>query len=46
MKIAVLGTGDVGQQIGSKLAQLGHEVRLGSEPLGGLDRSGNHIDVS
>jgi predicted dinucleotide-binding enzyme len=29
-KIAVLGTGDVGQQIGKKLVELGHEVRLGS----------------
>jgi predicted dinucleotide-binding enzyme len=29
-KIAVLGTGDVGQQIGKKLVDLGHEVRLGS----------------
>ncbi|HEX2870405.1 MAG TPA: NAD(P)-binding domain-containing protein [Polyangiaceae bacterium] len=30
MKIAVLGTGSVGQTIGSKLVQLGHEVRMGS----------------
>jgi len=30
MKIAVLGTGVVGQTIGSKLIQLGHEVRMGS----------------
>lgn len=29
-KIAVLGTGDVGQQIGKKLVALGHEVTLGS----------------
>lgn len=29
-KIAVLGTGDVGQRIGTKLTELGHEVRLGS----------------
>jgi len=29
-KIAVLGTGDVGRQIGKKLVELGHEVRLGS----------------
>lgn len=29
-KIAVLGTGDVGQRIGTKLVELGHEVRLGS----------------
>ena len=30
MKIAVLGTGAVGQTIGSKLVALGHEVKLGS----------------
>lgn len=29
-KVAVLGTGDVGQQLGRKLVELGHEVRLGS----------------
>jgi len=30
MKIAVLGSGIVGQTIGSKLVELGHEVRMGS----------------
>lgn len=30
MKIAVLGTGDVGRQLASKLVALGHEVTLGS----------------
>jgi predicted dinucleotide-binding enzyme len=30
MKIAVLGTGSVGETIGTKIVQLGHEVRLGS----------------
>lgn len=30
MKIAVFGTGDVGQAIGAKLVSLGHEVMLGS----------------
>jgi hypothetical protein len=30
MRIGVLGTGPVGRTIGSKLAALGHEVRLGS----------------
>jgi len=30
MKIAVIGTGGVGQTIGSKLVQLGHEVMMGS----------------
>lgn len=30
MKIAVLGTGTVGDTIGSKLVELGHEVKMGS----------------
>src|SRR5215831_5403378 len=30
MKIAVLGTGVVGDTIGSKLIELGHEVKMGS----------------
>lgn len=30
MKIGILGTGMVGQTIGSKLIELGHEVRIGS----------------
>jgi hypothetical protein len=30
MKIGILGTGMVGEAIGTKLAQLGHEVRMGS----------------
>lgn len=30
MKIAVLGTGSVGDTIGSKLVELGHSVRMGS----------------
>ena len=30
MKIAVLGTGMVGNAIGSKLIELGHEVKMGS----------------
>lgn len=30
MKIAVLGTGAVGNTIGSKLVQVGHEVKMGS----------------
>lgn len=30
MKYAVMGTGEVGQQIATKLVALGHEVRLGS----------------
>src|SRR3990167_5831615 len=34
MKIAVLGTGMVGQAIGSRLAELGHEVRMGSRTAG------------
>jgi 8-hydroxy-5-deazaflavin:NADPH oxidoreductase len=34
MKIAVLGTGMVGNTIGSKLIQLGHEVKMGSRSAG------------
>ena len=34
MKIAVLGTGVVGQTIASKLASIGHEVRMGSRTAG------------
>ena len=30
MKIAILGTGGVGETLGSKLVALGHEVRMGS----------------
>ncbi len=30
MKIGILGTGAVGQTLGSKLVQLGHEVKMGS----------------
>jgi hypothetical protein len=35
MKIGILGTGVVGQTLGTKLAQLGHEVRMGSRKAGG-----------
>lgn len=34
MRIGVLGTGMVGQTIGTKLVQLGHEVRIGSRDAG------------
>jgi predicted dinucleotide-binding enzyme len=34
MKIAVLGTGTVGNTIGSKLISLGHEVKMGSRTAG------------
>jgi predicted dinucleotide-binding enzyme len=34
MKVAVLGTGEVGQTIGSRLVGLGHEVKLGSRAAG------------
>src|SRR5947209_2440588 len=30
MRIGVLGTGTVGQTLGSKLLELGHEVKMGS----------------
>ena len=35
MRIGVLGTGMVGGAIGTKLVQLGHEVRMGSRSAGG-----------
>lgn len=34
MKIAILGTGSVGQMIGSKLVALGHDVKMGSRTAG------------
>ena len=34
MKIAILGTGVVGQTIGTKLVQLGHDVRMGAREAG------------
>lgn len=34
MKIAILGTGSVGQTIGSKLVELGHAVMMGSRSAG------------
>ncbi|MGI5164857.1 NADPH-dependent F420 reductase [Spirillospora sp. CA-253888] len=34
MKIAVLGTGEVGRRIGGRLAGLGHQVTLGSRTAG------------
>ncbi len=34
MKIAVLGTGEVGRRLGSRLAGLGHQVTLGSRTAG------------
>ncbi len=34
MKIGILGTGMVGESLGTKLVQLGHEVRMGSRQAG------------
>ena len=34
MRIGVLGTGDVGRRLGSKLVSLGHEVKMGSRTAG------------
>ena len=34
MRIGILGTGMVGQTIGTRLTQLGHEVRMGSRDAG------------
>src|SRR5262245_48034102 len=36
MKIGVLGSGMVGQTVGGKLAELGHEVKLGTRDTGKL----------
>lgn len=35
MRIGILGTGVVGKTLGTKLAKLGHEVRMGSRAAGG-----------
>ena len=34
MKFGILGTGNVGDAIGSKLASLGHDVMMGSRTSG------------
>ena len=34
MKVGVLGTGNVGQSIGGKLVEVGHEVKMGSRAAG------------
>ncbi len=34
MKIGILGTGSVGETLGSKLVELGHEVKMGSRTAG------------
>jgi hypothetical protein len=34
MRIAVLGTGGVGQALGTRLVETGHEVRMGSRAAG------------
>jgi predicted dinucleotide-binding enzyme len=33
MRIAVLGTGPVGQTVATRLAELGHDVTIGARPL-------------
>ncbi|MBD0256194.1 MAG: NAD(P)-binding domain-containing protein [Cytophagales bacterium] len=40
MKIGILGTGTVGTTLGSKLIQLGHEVKLGSRSAGNEKAAG------
>ena len=35
MRIGILGTGVVGKTLGTKLAKLGHDVRMGSRSAGG-----------
>ncbi len=34
MRIGILGTGVVGKTLGTKLVQLGHDVRMGSRKAG------------
>ena len=58
MKVGVLGTGTVGTAIGTRLIELGHEVRIGSreagneqavtwaESLGGRASSGDFADAA
>lgn len=43
MKIAVLGTGSVGQTLSAKLASLGHEVRMGTRDVA-ASRSRTGVD--
>jgi predicted dinucleotide-binding enzyme len=40
MRIGILGTGVVGKTLGTKLAKLGHEVRMGSRAAGGENAQG------
>ena len=42
MQIGILGTGMVGQAIGTRLTQLGHEVRMGSRDAGN-PKAGNWV---
>jgi predicted dinucleotide-binding enzyme len=35
MRIGIIGTGIVGKTLGTKLAKLGHDVRMGSRAAGG-----------
>ena len=35
MRIGIVGTGIVGKTLGTKLAKLGHHVRMGSRAAGG-----------
>jgi len=49
MKIGILGSGRVGQTLGSKLLEQGHEVRLGARNPGKLaewlENSGNRASA-
>jgi len=50
VKIAVLGTGNVGSALGSRWAEHGHEVSFGAkdpahDPVGHLAQSGPHVRV-
>ena len=43
MKVGILGSGMVGQAIGSKVAELGHEVMLGTRDLTKLQDWLGHV---
>ena len=46
MKIGILGSGVVGQTLGAKLAEVGHEVVLGTRSPGELGQKRGHGQTS
>jgi predicted dinucleotide-binding enzyme len=45
MKIGILGSGSVGQTIGAKLAELGHEVMVGTRDTSKLAEWGDKVKL-